>query len=212
VGKARKQKTKSFKKSVLIICPGITEKGYISSLRADRYRGLHIDLEPKLDKADKYSEVFCLLRKEYSTPKTARICIYVNDMDTIKAQGKMKDYLDDMNKTVRASNDKLKIIESMPCIEFWFLLHYQYTDRCYPSYDSLKQTIRKVIPYYEKNEQWARKIYSILEDKTNIAVKNADRTVTKKESGEGDCSYTNMHELISKLDELYAQLGSEHLS
>lgn len=209
MGKARKQNTKSFKKSILIICPGITEQGYISSLKADKYRGLHIDLEPKLGKADKYGDVFCLLRKEYSNPQIARICIYVNDMDAIKAQGKMNNYLEDKNRTLRASNEELKVIESMPCIELWFLLHYHYTDRYYPSYDSLKQELRKTIPGYEKNEQWASKIYSILKDNTAAAVQNADKTMKKKEFSEGNCSYTNMHELIYMLDELFTKQGSE---
>ena len=132
-------------------------------------------------------------------------------MDTIKAQGKMSNYLNDKNRTLKASREDLSIVESMPCIEIWFLLHYPYNDRYYPSYDSLKKAIRKAIPGYKKDKQWAGIIYSKLKDKIKLASKNAALTMKKKESCELDCSYTNMHELISKLDELYAQHSRESL-
>lgn len=205
MSRSRKQNAKSFKKSILIICPGLTEKGYLSSMKVDRYKGLAIELEPKLGKADKFNEVFRFLREEYSDPSTARICIYVNDMDTILSQRKTSEYLADKRRTQKVSRDELKVIETMPCIEYWFILHDHYTDKYYPSYDSLKQDMKKIADNYEKNEHWAGKIYSVLKNNLTRAIQNAEKTMSKKDSCEGDCSYTNMHELVQLLDEIHRQ-------
>jgi len=126
-------------------------------------------------------------------------------MDAIIAQDDLYRYMAEKRKILKASHEDLIIIESMPCIEIWFLLHAPYSDRYYPSYDSLKQELRKIVPGYDKNDFWAKNIYLKLKDRTEEATQNAKKTMLKKESSDGACSYTNMHELIQKLNELHAQ-------
>lgn len=201
MSKPRRQKTKSFKKTYRIICPGKTETAYFNSLKEDRYPGISISIEPKLGKADKYEDVFEDLRRDLSFKEPSPRCFFINDMDAIVVQSKLKQYLADKAKTIKASKGALTVIESMPCIEFWFLLHYRYTDKRFPTYNSLKPDLLKAIPQYAKTEEVSRIIYSILKDKIDKAMENAAKTMKKKESCEGDCSYTNMHELIKFLDE-----------
>lgn len=205
--KRRNQATKGFRKSVLVVCPGKTEQGYIKSVKDDRYRGMHIDLVPKLGKADKFSAGFDFIKGEYSRGEPNRICIYVNDMDSIVAQDRKKQYEEAKHKALKASRGELKVIESMPCIEFWFLLHFYYTSKYYPTFESLKQEIKKSIPSYDKTEVWAQKIYSILKDNTDAAICNSKKSMAQKLCNEGDCSYTNMHELFETLDEINRREG-----
>ncbi len=201
MGKPRPQKIKPYKQSILIICPGEIEQGYVRSLKDDKYRGLSISIEPRLGKADDFDKVLKRLEKEYSVAEP-RTCFYLNDMDAIIAQGKLDKYQIARSKELKASKGKLRIIESMPCIEFWFLLHYLYTTKCYPSYDSIKSDVRRKIPGYDKNEAWANKIYATIKDNTDTAIANAKKVMSVKNSGEGACSYTNMHELLEQLDEI----------
>lgn len=203
MSKPRKQRTKRFKKSIRIICPGLTEREYFDALRSDRYTGLRIDVEPKLGRADKYDEVFEDLRRDFRPKEPSPPCFFVNDMDAIIAQAKYQDYRDDKAKTIKASKGALTVIESMPCIEFWFLLHYIYTDKYFPSYESVRAAFPKELSNYEKTQKCCSKIYPILRDKMDKAMRNAARTMKRKASCEGDCSYTNMHELIEKLDVIY---------
>lgn len=203
MSKPRRQKTKSFKQSIRIICPGLTEREYLDALRAERYTGLTIIIEPKLGKADKYDEIFEDLRRDSSLNEPSPPSFFINDMDAIVAQSKLKQYLADKGKTIKASKGALAVIESMPCIEFWFLLHYIYTDKYFPSYESVRAAFPKELFTYEKTQKCCSKIYPILRDKMDKAMRNAARTMKRKASCEGDCSYTNMHELIEKLDLMY---------
>jgi RloB-like protein len=55
--------------------------------------------------------------------------IYFTDYDTIIAQGKQQQF--DTLKNKYANRTEVLICESMPSIEFWFLLHFQKTTREY---------------------------------------------------------------------------------
>ncbi|MCB5269484.1 MAG: RloB family protein [Candidatus Cloacimonadaceae bacterium] len=207
MAKPRSKNTKPFKQSILIICPGEIEQGYIQSLKNDRYHGLSISIEPRLGKADAFEKVFNLLQQEYFGDAQVT-CFYVNDMDAIIEQDKLNRYQNLRKNALKASRGKLTMIESMPCIEFWFLLHFIYTTKYYPSYDSLLNVVRGNIPDYEKNKPWAKKIYAFLRDRTNTAIKHSKECMHNKQSCEGACSFTNMHELIEQLDELMSKNSS----
>ncbi len=203
MSKARKQKTKSFKQSVLIVCPGLTEKGYINALKKDRYKGMSIEVIPKLGHADRFQDVFRSLREEFKYAKDSRLCFYLNDLDAISAQCKLAVYEQDRDKTIRASCGKLTVVDSMPCIEFWFRLHFTYTDRYYANWISLKPELRKFITDYDKNTAWAKRIYNDLKDRIDEAITNSEKTIQVKKTCGRDCSYTNMYELLKVLDGLH---------
>jgi hypothetical protein len=204
VGKPRGQRTKPFKKAIRIICPGEIERGYFQALKDDRFRGLLISIEPKLGQADKFEKVFKGIIKDY-IDDVPLPCFYVNDMDAIIAQDMLEKYKKAKGKALEASNGMLTMIETMPCIEFWFLLHYTYVAKYYPSYESIKKDVRNAIPDYDKNEAWAKKIYAILKDRIDIAIERAKMSMNNLQKGEGACSYTNMHELIEQLVELFSK-------
>lgn len=200
--KSRKHGTKPFQKPILIICPGEIERGYLQSLKDDRYRGMTIKIEPKLGQADKFENVFESIKKDYAEG-VPRTCFYVNDMDAIIAQSTLAKYQKERGKALKASQGMLTMIENMPCIEYWFLLHDHYTTKYYPSYESMKNDICKAIPDYDKNDAWAKKIYGMLVSRIDTAIKHSKKSTENKQTDEGACSYTNMHELIEQLDVLF---------
>lgn len=204
MSKQREQSKKAFKKTILIICPGEIEQGYFQSLKMDRYCGLQITIEPRLGKADRFEKVFKRIIQDYGDGMPGT-CYYVNDMDAIIAQSLLDKYQKVKEKALQASQGMLTMIETMPCFEYWFLLHELFTTKCYPSYESLKKDIRDAIPDYDKNEAWAKKIYDILKDKIDFAMANSRKSTENKRNNEGACSYTNMHELIEHLDRMFSK-------
>ena len=50
--------------------------------------------------------------------------------------------------------DKIRFIETNPCTEFWFLLHFLPNAVCrkYESYEQLLPELQKYMPGYEKNK------------------------------------------------------------
>lgn len=61
-------------------------------------------------------------------------------------------------------------IISTPCVELWFLLHYEYTSSIMDN-DKVLDKLKKYYPKYEKNCN----IYADLGDKIDIAIKNAKK-------------------------------------
>lgn len=204
MAKPRSQRTKPFKKPILIYCPGEIEQGYLYALKDDRYRGSGIVIKPKLGHADNFTEVFKDIVKDYADGESIAY-FYVNDMDAIIAQDMLEKYQKAKGKAMKATQGMLAMIETMPCIEYWFLLHNRYTTKYYSSYESMKKDVRDAIPDYDKNEAWARKIYGILKDRIDIAIERAIMSMDNLRKGEGACSYTNMHELIEQLDALLVE-------
>lgn len=69
-----------------------------------------------------------------------------------------------------AERHKIEIIVSSPCVEIWFLLHYEYTTRTMTSDEVIKR-LKKHYPQYEKNAD----IYKEINDQTHEAIKRAHK-------------------------------------
>ena len=95
-----------------------------------------------------YDRVFCILDTDND----------VNKITKIKEAIKL------------AEEKNVKLITSNPCIELWFLLHYNYFSKMMNSDDALKQ-LKKLNPKYDKNFN----IYLDIKDKTLIAIKRAKK-------------------------------------
>jgi len=62
---------------------------------------------------------------------------------------------DDGHPTLQAALDKakdhdLKIALSVPCFEFWYLLHFEYTTRPFGNFDEVRQALKKHVDDYDK--------------------------------------------------------------
>lgn len=90
-------------------------------------------------------------------------CVFDTDVDPYK------------NKIISeaielAKEKRIKIITSTPCIELWFLLHYDYTTATLSNDDVIKR-LKKFYPKYEKNVN----IFSEINSNVQEAIKRAKR-------------------------------------
>lgn len=69
-----------------------------------------------------------------------------------------------------AMKNHIKIITSSPCIELWFLLHYDYTTANMSS-ESVIKRLKKFYPQYEKNVN----IYPDIIENLDTAIKRAKK-------------------------------------
>ena len=90
-------------------------------------------------------------------------CIFDTDIDPNK--NKVID-----NAIKLANKNNIKIITSSPCIELWFLLHYEYSTASM-SNDEVIKKLKNYYPKYKKNIN----IYPDIKDKMDIAIKNAKK-------------------------------------
>lgn len=70
-----------------------------------------------------------------------------------------------------AKENNIEIITSTPSFEIWFRLHFGYTAKLYNSSDDLINDLGRKIKGYKKNIN----VYSIIERKTDEAIKNAKK-------------------------------------
>lgn len=143
VRKFRKQKSK-----ILIACEGNnkTEKNYFNNFE-NRQKNYNITYTKGND-TDPLKLVQMLIReiKELEIDLTAGDSAYLifdTDMDLNKNK-----IINDAIKMAKENN--VKVITSTPCVELWFLLHYEYTTANMSNDDVIKR-LKKHYPKYEKN-------------------------------------------------------------
>lgn len=91
-------------------------------------------------------------------------CVFDGDIDINKQKR-----IDEAIKL--AEENGIEIIMSIPSFELWYRLHYSYTSKIYTSNKELVNDLKNYIPNYEKNID----IYSIIKDKTMIAIENSKK-------------------------------------
>lgn len=131
-----------------IIGAGITEQWYFTHLKA--LRGYRVKIRPRffgtetaagLDK--KIEEV---LRDE-----SIAICIFDADVSTWNEAERKK--LAALQKKYEG-NTSVLLCDSMPSIEYWFLLHFKHTTRHFGTSKAVVKELKKYIPQYDKTEQF----------------------------------------------------------
>lgn len=113
---------------------------------------------------------------------------------------------------LNGENKPFVAIPSVPCFEYWLLLHFTYTRQSFHAKgkksicDCVIKELRKQKGFsdYGKGQ---KNVYSLLRDKTSTAIKHAQQAENdSKKTGEDNPS-TRVHHLISKLQNLAASHG-----
>ncbi len=126
------------------------------------------------------------------------IAVCVCDADITRTNEERSKTLQVM-KMRYAKNDRVFICDSMPSIEFWFLIHYMNTRKYFKDSDAIIKILRKFIPGYEKSR-------SFLEDLSWVADLCSDarlQEACKRASllGPGNESYSEIYRAINLFEE-----------
>jgi hypothetical protein len=164
---ARKINTRRLNITYLILVEGLTELIYFQNLKEDRgYLGFTVRLQkakhgnpaPLIEEALKESEknVYCNIW-----------CVY--DCDVL-FHNKNERFNNAYNSAQRQG---IQFAESMPCIEVWFILHFEKPKNSYQNTDAVITDLKKYIPNYSKNQDWQkRNLYKSLKDHSAQALRN----------------------------------------
>ncbi len=132
------------------------------------------------------------------------LIVYITDYDTVVSQVKQKTFNDLVKKYEK--NDEVLICESMPSIEFWFLLHYQLTTREFKNADEAAELLKKYIPDFSKskdfleNRKWVEDLSG--NGQLEKAITNARNVLRQKETDDvgRHFPFTRVHEGIEKFE------------
>lgn len=170
-----------------IVADGETEIWYLQMMKQNE-RQVRLTIKPELPKKKRIEdqcELVCKLAQgEYDK------VFWIVDLDQItkeqrEATGGKKDpmrtFIECREKVLHGKKyaKRVRVIVNNPCLEFWFLLHFEYTAKSFSDYDELAKELKKHIKDYDKNEGYYKPknndIYSKLKPYLNTAIKHSDR-------------------------------------
>ena len=124
------------------------------------------------------------------------VCIF--DADVARDKPSEMKKLQNMRKKY-AERDDVVICDSMPSIEYWFLIHYLNTNKHFSSSEDVIRVLRKYMPDFSKHESFLSKekwVGEMVSDgKLDDALNRAKNFGT---SGE---SYSNVDKAFDKFQE-----------
>lgn len=211
---SRKVPTKAPLKKILIVCEGEkTEPNYFEELR-DYYqlntasvidvtgdcgssplsvfrhsKSLQTDA---VQKGAPYDIVFCVIDKDAHTD-------YYAALDAISKSKPLNQWV---------------AINSIPCFEYWLLLHHTYTTKAFESLagnSSGNQVLSELKKHFTAYEKGTKGMFmaslSVLPDKDlNVVIQKAERCVKHAEETQTDNPSTYVHILVKELLELKKQM------
>ena len=189
---ARKIKERKLKNpAITIIGEGATERFYFTHLK--RLNGYNYVCKPRNFTEQNIDDIQRQVERVLADDGIA-VCVFDVDITRIHPADKAK--FDAMRQRY-ANNASVIICESMPSIEFWFLIHYLNTNRYFATSDDVINALRRYLPNFSKQqaylskENWVATL--IADNKLTNAINNA---ITLGEEGE---SYSNLHKLFALL-------------
>lgn len=178
---ARRIKERELKNPMItIIGEGATERYYFTHLK--RLRGYNYVCKPRNFTEQTFDEMQKQIDRVLADNGIA-VCVF--DADVTRTQPAEKIKYDDMRRKY-AKNPNVILCDSMPSIEFWFLLHYLNTNRYFATSDDVITLLRRFIPDFSKHQSFLSKetwVSELLSDnRLNIALDNANAIGTEGES------------------------------
>ncbi len=179
--------------AIKIIGEGITEHLYFTHIKT--LFGYKCTIRPRFFCNTCVSQMEKQIKEVYESGVTI-LCITDVDTQRIPAEKQRLAAL----KAKYKNNKNVIFCDSMPCIEYWFLLHFK--DTC-PSFDNSQQVLRdlkKFINNYEKTKDFLEKEKWVKDmstgEKANIRMANTRAKKYKNSS----TSYSKIYLAIEELN------------
>lgn len=191
------------RKSIAIIGEGETEWFYFDALRI--FHRYPFKMAPDFPSHSDIGHILSLAERYVKEKYDHVVCLI--DMDRLRQMPAERNKYN-ANKGKRKYKNVL-FIETYPCTEFWFLLHFlpELSTRTYHSYDALLPELRKYMPGYEKTKKYFRKnnLYCFLKKYGSIekAMNNAEKLCKiANESPEDTLAYSEIYQVVNLLNQL----------
>lgn len=190
--KIRERKLKA--PNVTIIGEGLTERCYFKHLKS--LKGYRYTCKPRNFSQQSIDDLQKQIDKVLADDGVV-VCVFDADVTRDKSTEKKK--LEAMQKKY-AGNERVILCDSMPSIEFWFLIHYLNTNKYFASSTDVIKILRRYLPDFSKHEAYLSKekwvVDMIADGKHDMAMERA------KAFGMTGESYSNVYKAFEKFAEL----------
>lgn len=200
---SRKASRRKGRERVLIVCEdGKTEPNYFNDLSYSLgLTSTNIVVCGKECGSDPRSIVrYALERFQEDQGFDWVFCVFDKD-----SHSTYEEAIDIANRRRMPNGSKLKTIKSVPCFEYWVLLHFQRTTKPYTKIgrrspcDNLSADLKKIFPQYSKGMNG---LYDLIKDSTDTAIKNSLHAISQAQKTGTDNPSTEIHILVEKLGQI----------
>jgi len=137
--------------SITIIGEGATERFYFTHLK--RLNGYKYTCKPRNFTEQTFDEMQKQIERVLADNGIA-VCVF--DADVTRTRPAEKAKFEDMRRKY-ADNPVVILCDSMPSIEFWFLLHYLNTNRYFATSDDVIDVLHRYMPNFSKHQSFLSK-------------------------------------------------------
>ncbi|MBE9467166.1 MAG: RloB domain-containing protein [Bacteroidetes bacterium] len=95
------------------------------------------------------------------------------------------------------NNKNVIICDSLPSIEFWFLLHFKKTNKTFSDYKAIRNELGKYISNYDKTD-----VFLETDEWVKFLILNQDTAAIHAKQLPSEGSYSNIYRAIELLDNL----------
>ncbi|GHT65195.1 hypothetical protein AGMMS50239_24420 [Bacteroidia bacterium] len=200
----RKSRNIQKRKVFSFVVDGKCELWYLQLLK--QQENLNIHLEPKLPHKKSLKDQFNLVSR---LSKESEKVFWIIDFDNIQKEtienkkgtkSALQEFQGLYNKC--QNNANIVVIVNNPCLEFWYLLHFEQTARYFQSYEQLENALKQRLPEYEKTERYYKNarqnIYQRLKSRLETALNNAKQV--------GNFDFSNTDKGISEMHKIFEAL------
>lgn len=168
--------------SFVVVVDGETEEWYLQMLKRNE-RDIRVTIKPEIPNKknidEQFKQVCDLSAREYTK------VFWIIDFDTVlkeareTGQGKQSPVkkIQEYRTMLAKKFDNVVVIVNTPCLEFWFLLHYEKTAKFYDTCAGAETQLKRYLKDFEKNKRYFTKehddIYLKLKPHLNAALKNS---------------------------------------
>lgn len=158
---------------ITVIGEGLTEREYFRQLRS--IYNFRYDCKPSYFQKASLDDMADLIDRII---EQGGFAVCVCDADTSRNDNTAKEKLKALRQR-QFNNERVLICESMPSIEFWFLIHFVNTTKYFASSDEVIKQLKKWLKGYEKTskylekDQWMKELNSY--DNIEVACDRASK-------------------------------------
>lgn len=207
MARQKNQRKGNGKKVYSIIVDGETEVWYFQMMK--RHEDLpKVDVKPELPKRKKLKEQF---EAVLDNAKLYDKVFWIVDFDTIikedrEAKKGVESTLQAFQRYVKTLSKYRNVVVYVnnPCLEFWYLLHFEMSSRYFPQCETVEKLLQKnYLSDYEKSQKYYTKqdndIYKKLKPLQREAIKNAAKL--------GNFEFDNPQSAKAEMYQIFEELG-----
>ena len=189
-----------------IVVDGDCESWYMNMIKRNE-RSIKVDIKPEIPQKKKLKDQYerVLELSQYYDKVIWIVDFDVIGSETLKAKRGANTPLNEFKLYLAALKnlDTVSVIVNAPCLEYWFLLHFETTSKHFNNCEDANRQLKKHLKDYEKSQKYFTSknndIYLKLKDRLNTAFENAEKLET--------FDINNPHKGMTQMQVLFELLG-----